>query len=177
VVFCRNRIHTPQPFDITQDGLSDLPIHDRVPPVKFAGVYLEQIQTSLAASARPLIIHSARCIGDYNGRQTLVMCKGGGCKKPSTLAGLRLFSTCHHLVGESFGSFDQQVLPIFMSGLSYDRCRQIAFGNQRSAEILIPDSLLRRLFAYLVGDHMGAPFDEVAPPFYASIANNPRASG
>jgi hypothetical protein len=71
------------------------------------------------------------------------------------MAGPWLFSVFHHLVGESFGPFNQQVLPVFMSSPSYDRCRQIAFRNQRSAEVLIPNSsVLRYLFARLVGDHM-----------------------
>ena len=37
------------------------------------------------------------------------------CKEPSAMAGLWLFSVCHHLVGEGFGPLNQQVLPVFMS--------------------------------------------------------------
>jgi len=71
------------------------------------------------------------------------------------MAGLWLFSVFHHLVGESFGPFNQQVLPVFMSGASYNRCGQIAFRNQRSAEVLIPNSsVLRYWLVHLVGDHM-----------------------
>lgn len=71
------------------------------------------------------------------------------------MAGLWLFPVFHHLVGERFGPFNQQVLPVFVGSPSYNGSRQIAFCNQRSAEVLIPNSsVLRGLFVHLVGDHM-----------------------
>jgi hypothetical protein len=51
----------------------------------------------------------------------------------------------------------------------------MAFRNQRSAEILIPDSFVRRrLCGRSVGNHGAAPFDEVALPVYARFITSNR---